>query len=118
MAYYLLGDLEQARSSCETEVAGASSQLCLAIVYHRLGRHPDAEAALAKLRASMGDARAFHYAEIYTQWGRPTQALESLDTAVRLRSPWLERLKTDPLLDPLRNEPRFQVIERGLKFPD
>jgi TolB-like protein/Tfp pilus assembly protein PilF len=117
-AYYLLGDLEQARSSCETEVAGESTQLCLAIVYQRLGRHPDAEAALAKLRASMGDARAFHYAEIYTQWGRPTQALESLDTAVRLRSPWLERLKTDPLLDPLRNEPRFQLIERALKFPD
>ena len=118
LAYYLLGDFEQARSSCETEVAGESTQLCLAIVYHRLGRHPDAEAALAKLRASMGDARAFHYAEIYTQWGRPTQALESLDTAVRLRSPWLERLKTDPLLDPLRNEPRFQLIERTLMFPE
>jgi TolB-like protein len=117
MAYYLLGDLEQARSSCETEAAGESTQLCLAIVYHRLGRHPDAEAALAKLRASMGDARAFHYAEIYTQWGRPTQALESLDTAVRLRSPWLERLKTDPLLDPLRKEPRFQAVMRELKFP-
>jgi tetratricopeptide (TPR) repeat protein len=118
MAYYLLGNLEQARSSCETEAEESITQLCLAIVYHRLGRHSDAEAALAKLRASMGDARAFHYAELYTQWGRPTQALESLDTAVRLHSPWLERLKTDPLLDPLRNEPRFQVIERALKFPD
>jgi hypothetical protein len=27
-------------------------------------------------------------------------------------------LKTDPLMDPLRNEPRFQAIERELKFPD
>jgi hypothetical protein len=26
-------------------------------------------------------------------------------------------LKTDPLMDPLRNEPRFQAIERQLKFP-
>jgi hypothetical protein len=26
-------------------------------------------------------------------------------------------LKTDPLLDPLRKEPRFKAIERELKFP-
>ena len=29
----------------------------------------------------------------------------------------LSMLKTDPLLDPLRKEPRFQAIERELKFP-
>jgi hypothetical protein len=36
---------------------------------------------------------------------------------VRLRDPGLEFLKTDPLMDPLRQEPRFQAIERELKFP-
>jgi hypothetical protein len=41
-----------------------------------------------------------------------------LETAWRLRDPGLEYLKTDPLLDPLRKEPRFQAIERELKFPD
>jgi hypothetical protein len=30
----------------------------------------------------------------------------------------LEDLKTDPLLDPLRKDPRFKAIERELKFPD
>jgi hypothetical protein len=30
----------------------------------------------------------------------------------------LEYLKTDPLLDPVRHEPRFQAIERELKFPN
>jgi len=29
----------------------------------------------------------------------------------------LEWLKTGPLLDPLRKEPRFQAIERELKCP-
>jgi hypothetical protein len=30
----------------------------------------------------------------------------------------LEYFKTDPLLDPLRKESRFQAIERELRFPD
>ena len=87
------------------------------MTYHKLGRHADAEAALTKLKARWGDSGSTLYAEVYSQWGDTTKALEWLDTAVRLRSPGLEPLKTDPLLDPLRNEPRFQAIERGLKFP-
>jgi hypothetical protein len=34
-----------------------------------------------------------------------------------VRDPGLELLKTDALLDPLRKEPRFQAVERELKFP-
>jgi hypothetical protein len=34
------------------------------------------------------------------------------------RDPGPVYLKTDPLLDPLRKEPRFQAIERELKFPN
>jgi hypothetical protein len=36
---------------------------------------------------------------------------------MRLHDSGLTNLKTDPLLDPLREEPRFQAIERELKFP-
>jgi hypothetical protein len=36
---------------------------------------------------------------------------------MRLRDTGLEYVKIDPLLDPLRKEPRFQAIERELKFP-
>jgi hypothetical protein len=36
---------------------------------------------------------------------------------MRLRDPGLEGLKTDPLMDPLRQEPRFQAVMRALKFP-
>ena len=118
LAYYGLGDLENARSSCETKPDYWVSQQCLAVVYDKLGRHADAEAMLAKYRSAEGDSGAYQYATIYAQWGNIPKALEWLDAAVRLRDPGLEFLKSDPLMDVLRNEPRFQAIQRRLAFPD
>jgi len=87
-------------------------------VYDKLGRHADAEATFTKVRAEVGDAAAYQYAEMYTQWGDTPRALEWLQTAVRLHDKGVRWLKRDPLLDPLRKEPRFQAIEKALKFPD
>jgi TolB-like protein/Tfp pilus assembly protein PilF len=115
--YYELGNIEGARASCEIGPDNWQSQQCLALVYARLGRRADAETALAKIQTSMGDAPAYQYAEIYAQWGNVAKALEWLDTAVRLRDPGLLELKSDPLVNPLRSEPRFQAVERELKFP-
>jgi hypothetical protein len=50
-------------------------------------------------------------------WENRAQALDWLETALRLRDPGLLELHTDPLMDPLRKAPRFQAIERELKFP-
>ena len=117
-AYYGLGDLQSARASCETHPDYWGNQYCLAITYNRLGRHADAEAELAKMKAAVAVTAAYQYATVYAQWGDRAQALEWLETALRLRDSGLEMLKTDALLDPLRQEPRFQAIERELKFPD
>ena len=119
LTQYLLGDPEAARSSCEKAAEEYDYRpQCMALVDHKLGRHADAQTALTKLKTRWGDDGPTVYAEVYAQWGDTTRALEWLDTAVRLRNPALEGLKTDPLLDPLRNEPRFQAIERELKFPN
>ncbi len=118
LAYYGLGDLKSARTSCETQPEFWASQWCLSVVYDKLGRHADAEAVLSKLKAQLGDAAAYQYAAIYAQWGDRAKALEWLETALRLRDSGLEYLKTDPLMDTLRKEPRFQAIERELKFPN
>jgi TolB-like protein/lipoprotein NlpI len=118
LAYYGLGDFERARASCERMPEDPFNQQCLAVTYDKLGRHADAEAMLAKCMGSQGDASAYQYADIYAQWGNTGKALEWLDTAMRLRDPGLLNLKTDPLIDPLRKEPRFQAMMRVLKFPD
>jgi hypothetical protein len=88
------------------------------VIYDKLGRHADAQAELSKLTAAVSDAAAFQYATIYAQWGNRAKALEWLETALRQRDGGSIYLKTDPLLDPLRNEPRFQTIERELRFPN
>ena len=118
LAYYMLGRFEEARSSCEVEELADERTVCLAITYEKLGRRADAEAVLGRTQKSRGDAAAYSYAQIHAQWGDSAKALESLDTAMRLHLPDMEYLKTDPLLDPLRSEPRFQAIERALNFPN
>ena len=118
LAFYGLGDLPSARASCETKRDYWVSQQCLAVVYHKLGRHADAEVELAKIKTTLGQAGAYQYATIYAQWGKNPEALEWLDTAMRLRDPGLELLKTDPLFDPLRDQARFQAIKLALKFWD
>ena len=118
LALYGLGDFERARASCESHRDYWLSQWCLALVYDKLGRHADAEAELAKVKAAQGDGDAYQYVTIYAQWGERAKALEWLQTAMHLRDPGLGFLKTDQLLDPLRREPRFQAVMRELKFPD
>jgi len=117
--YYALGDFEKARAVCEgVGEAVKDLQDCLALAYHKLGRQADAEAALARFKALEGDAGAYGCATIYAQWGNTPKALGWLETALRLRDPQLISLKTDPLVDPLRKDPRFQAAMRELKFPD
>jgi serine/threonine-protein kinase len=118
LAYYAQGDLQRARESCASRPDNPFSQQCLAVTYDKLGRHTDAEDALSKLRATAGVAFAYQQATIYAQWGNTARALEWLEKALQLRDSGLVDLKVDPFLDPLRNEPRFQAIEKALKFPD
>jgi tetratricopeptide (TPR) repeat protein len=118
VALYALGNLQGARASCEVKPDNSEdAHVCLAVIYEKLGRHADAEAVLAKMKASRGDEAAAQYADIYAQWGDTSKALQGLETALRLRDSGLEDLKTDLFLDPLRTEARYQTIERALKFP-
>jgi len=114
---YVLGNSQDALAWCENRPNEWLNQVCLAMVYHKLGRRADAEAELAKLIAA-GDGFTFQCAEIDAQWHDIPKALEWLEKARSRRDSGLAYLKADPFLDPLRNEPRFQALERALKFPD
>jgi TolB-like protein len=113
-----LGHLDAARATCEARPNYWGTQWCLALAYEKLGRHADAQAAVAKMQAMVGDTAAYQYATIYAQWGNTAKALEWLESAMRLRDPGFSYIKRDPLMDPLRQEPRYLAIERELRFPD
>jgi TolB-like protein len=117
ITYYMSGDFQSARIACE-RAGEINGPWCLAMIYDKLGRHTEAETMLAKVRAIAGDRFAEGYADIYAQWGDTARALDWLETAMRDRDPYLAYTKVNFFFDPLRNEPRFQAIERALKFPD
>jgi TolB-like protein/Tfp pilus assembly protein PilF len=115
---YQLGKFEAARATCEARPNYWGTQWCLALTYEKLGRHIDAQGAVSKIQAMNGDTAAYQYAAIYAQWGDTSKALEWLETAMRLRDPGFSYIRTDPLMDPLRKEPRYKAIERELNAPD
>ena len=117
LSFYSAGDLSAAQSSCEARPDSFRSRVCLAVVYDRLGRHADAAALVAKIMQEGGDAAAYQFAEIFAQGGDRKAALDWLEKAMRLRDPGLVSTKVDPLMDPLRKEPRFQAVMRELQFP-
>jgi tetratricopeptide (TPR) repeat protein len=116
-SYYLAGNLPEAQASCEVRPDYFYSLVCKAIVYQKLGQQEAASAAMRRAAEQGGDSGGYQYAEIYAQWGEHKAALDWLEKAMSLRDPGLAGLRADPLMDPLRNEPRFQAIERELKFP-
>ena len=113
-----MGDAESARKSCDTPQRDWEGRMCLAIAYDKLHRRSDAEAEVATMKADMGDAQAYQFAEIYAQWGDIPKALDWFETAYRLKDPGISSLKVDEFLAPLRAEPRFREIERELNLPN
>jgi TolB-like protein/DNA-binding winged helix-turn-helix (wHTH) protein/Flp pilus assembly protein TadD len=110
------GDAAAARVACSGKTDW-QIDLCLAIADHALGKTQTAADDFARLRNALGQAGAYNYAQVYAQWGRTDDALHWLEAAYDLHDPGMIQLRADPLLDPIRRAPRFQVIEIRLGFP-
>ena len=110
------GDNALARQGCARGTHWMN-YLCLAIVEHRLGMNAEALFHLAALRAALGANGAFQYAEVYAQWRQPNEAVKWLQAAYRLHDSGLLTIKSDKLLDPIRDTPQYAAIERQLHFP-
>jgi adenylate cyclase len=114
------GRAEQARQLAEmatTRLVERDRHFSLAMIYHALGRQADAEHEVVQYKKLVGDARPYRLAQIYAQWGDIAAALQSLDRAEQTHGIYMWWLKVDPLLDPIRSEPRFKALVARMKFP-
>jgi hypothetical protein len=60
---------------------------------------------------------SYYVAAIHLALGDKEQAVSRLEKAFEEHSHWLAYLKVDPVLDPLRSDPRFQDLLRRMNFP-
>ena len=84
----------------------------------RAGRHDEARAVLAALEAS-----AVHeyvspvaFATVLIGLGEYQRALDWAERAWQERRGWLAYLTVNPMLDPLRDEPRFQALVKRMRL--
>jgi eukaryotic-like serine/threonine-protein kinase len=87
-----------------------------AIVYHALGREADSDAALAGLIAKHSQDTAYQIAEIYAYRGNVNKSFEWLQRAYDQRDPGIADLKTDPLLNSLRHDPRYADFLKKMRL--
>jgi len=88
-----------------------------AILASRMGNRPLSDQKLARLIALHGDVAKVEIAQIYAQRGQTEQAFAALNDAVATRELSLGWIGVDPLLAPIRGDPRFQALERKAGLP-
>ena len=115
-ALYMIGRSEEARAAYAAEPVEDFRLTGAAIVEHRLGNTAAATAARSKLVADLGDRVLYQQAQIHAQWGERDAAVARLEQARRIGDSGLIYLRNDPLLDPIREDPRFERLLGSIGF--
>ena len=121
LAYLELGrhdDAMVAALASRDEIANAPTWI-VGYAHARSGRYAD---ALEVKRAIEAQARTMYVpasdlAFLAIGLGQEDEALEWLDRGFEERSHWMELLAVHPLLDPIRDQPRFAELLRRMKLP-
>lgn len=113
-ALLALGRVDEARKEFAAEPETQFSLTGLAIVDRKLGNAAAADKSFAELIQNRGDSALYQQAEVLAQWGRIDDALRTLERARQIGDSGLIYVATDPLLDPLRKEPRFASFIKAL----
>lgn len=115
-ALLMLGRLEEARTEYGLEPARGFGLAGLAVAEYRLGRPTAARQAYLDLLQSEGDRMLYQQAQVQAQWGQRDDAISSLQRAHAIGDAGLVYARNDPLLDPVRNDPRLAQLLKRMGF--
>lgn len=111
------GKLQQALVEIDKEPGDWGKLTGQVLIYHALSREQDSNAALAALIATHQNDSAYQIAQVYAFRGEFDKSFEWLDRAYKQRDPGLIQIKTDPLLKPLRHDPRYISLLNRVHLP-
>jgi len=111
------GRPQQALTEIEQEADGNLKFFGEALAYHSLGRPQDSDRALQMLIATNRQEEAYPIAAVYAFRAKPDKAFEWLDRAYRQRDVDLMFVKIDPLLESLRQDPRYADLLKKMHLP-
>ena len=122
MAYVATQQFDKA-VSISLEVPADSPSRWLSVVvlghaYAKMGRRADAEQQIAILRALTKSryVRPSYIASIYAALGDRDKAFAELERSFDERDVYLNRVNSDPFMDPLRDDPRFKDLLKRLSL--
>jgi tetratricopeptide (TPR) repeat protein len=96
----------------------AGALLGLAYGYAMGSRRDEALKIIEELKATRKEYQIVPYrvAAVYLALGDKDQAIEWLRKDYEQKGNWMNQLKVDPVMDPLRSDPRFKKLMRRMKF--
>ena len=119
--YLKLGRCGEATSEAAREGAAYGYEAFLGgVIAARCGRKQDAEAAVARLKATIRSGRYVSpeaVAIVYSALGQRDSAFAWLDRAYADRTWSLYTMKADPMLDGLHSDARFAALARRIGLP-
>jgi len=90
----------------------------IAMAEHTLGHAKASQQALDELIAKDAQDAAYQIADVFAWRGEKDKAFAWLERGYQQRDGGLSAIKTDPLLNSLRTDPRYKALLRKLKLPE
>jgi len=111
--------IELSEKSLQTSPTSQPFLRVAGYAYAKSGRRREAEEVIRKFKdiAKTQYVASYYVASIYTALSERDEAFAELEKAYAERDYLLPRLKIDPFMDPLRDDPRFKDLVRRMALP-
>jgi adenylate cyclase len=118
LAYLLQNKFEEAATEAQSDAGEWARLLIVSCARWAQKRTTDSDVALNGLIKNEAETAAYQIAEAYAYRGDKDKAFEWLERARRQRDPGLGFLRTDPLLENLRDDSRWNTFLHTMGLAD